>query len=59
MNNILTYSKQLRLLYVEDNKDSREATKKFFHTFFDDIIVAVDGEDGYNKFSNNKFLIMI
>ena len=59
MNDIVRYSKKLKLLYVEDNKDLRESTEKFFQTFFDNIIVAIDGEDGYNKFTSNSIDLII
>ena len=52
-------SQNLTLLYVEDNKDAREMTSMILEDFFNKIIVAVDGEDGYNKFLNNKIDLVI
>ena len=42
-----------KLLYVEDNKEAREATLGILEEFFGDIYIGVDGEDGYNKFIEN------
>ncbi|MEA3387641.1 MAG: response regulator [Patescibacteria group bacterium] len=47
-------TKDLTLLYIEDNEDSRESTLLILEDIFDNIIVAVDGEDGLDKFQNNK-----
>ncbi len=47
---LITSSKDLKLLYVEDNKDARETTGKLLSRFFDDIVIAVDGKDGLEKF---------
>jgi len=49
----------LKILYVEDNVDTREMTKILLEGFFDHIIVAVDGEDGYEKFKNNEIDLVI
>ena len=50
INKIQSYTKKLKLLYVEDNKETRTSTESLFERFFDDIIIAVDGKDGFNKF---------
>ncbi len=39
-----------KLLYIEDNKEAREATQGILEEFFGDIYIGVDGVDGYNKF---------
>ncbi len=51
---VLECSQDLTLLYVEDNQDSREVTAMMLEDFFKDVILAVDGEDGFNKFMENK-----
>ncbi len=51
---IMLHSKHLTLLYVEDNLESRESTLLILEEFFDNIIVAVDGADGYQKFQENE-----
>jgi len=53
MNNIeeiIKYSKKLKLLYVEDNLEARESTSIIFEEFFDDIKIAINGQDGFDKF---------
>ena len=52
-------SSSLRLLYVEDNVDSREMTAMVLEDFFDDIVIAVNGEDGYEKFLDNDIDVII
>jgi len=52
-------TKNLKLLYVEDNKDARETTILALDNFFDDIIVAVDGEDGFSKYKEHTFDLIL
>ncbi len=59
VNEVIKYSKDLKLLYVEDNEDAREMTTMILEDFFDSIIIAVDGEDGYNKFQENDIDLII
>ena len=59
LENIIKYSKNLTLLYVEDNMEARENTIFILEEFFDNIVVAVDGEDGFNKFKDNEIDIII
>jgi PAS domain S-box-containing protein len=59
VNEMIEYTKCLKLLYVEDNIDAREATVLILNEFFDDIIIAVDGLDGIEKFTNNDIDIII
>ncbi len=48
--NMLEYMKSLTLLCVEDSEDIRKIYKTIFEVFIDDIIFAVDGKDGYEKY---------
>ena len=57
--NLIKYSKTLKLLYVEDNKETRESTILTLENFFDDIVVAIDGDDGIDKFKQNNIEIVI
>jgi len=50
---IIKYTKRLKLLYVEDEIDSRAVTYSILSDFFDDIIIAVDGKDGLEKYIQN------
>ena len=56
---IIKYSKKLKLLYVEDNIEARESTAIIFNEFFAEIVIAVNGEDGYEKFSLSNFDLII
>ncbi len=56
---IIKYSQSLKLLYVEDNVDARESTQMVLEEFFDNIVVASDGEDGYTQFQENDIEIII
>ncbi len=54
LTDILVYTKKMTLLYVEDNKEIRDATLGIFQELFKEIIIAIDGEDGIDKFYENK-----
>ena len=52
-------TKELKLLYVEDDKSAREATLRLLGSFFNDIVTAEDGLDAINKLSENDFDLVI
>ena len=52
-------TRKLKLLYVEDEEDARENTVRFLSNFFTNIVVAVDGQDGLEKFKNGAFDIVL
>ena len=56
---LINHSHKLKVLYVEDNVDAREMTIMILEDFFNDIVVAVDGEDEYTKFQQHDFDIII
>jgi len=56
---LIKYSQHLKLLYVEDNADAREMTAMILEDFFDKIVIAVDGEDGFEKFQENEIDLII
>ncbi|MEA3456888.1 MAG: response regulator, partial [Campylobacterota bacterium] len=51
---ILNYSNTLTILYVEDDKAMREEMTEILQDFFSHVIVAEDGRDGWEKFTNHK-----
>ena len=51
--------KDIKILYVEDDSLARESTCKIINRFFKNVIVAVDGLDGLEKFKSNKIDIVI
>ncbi len=56
---IIQYTKHMTLLYVEDNKDTRVATLGILNNLFDNIIVGIDGQDGLDKFKDNKDIDLV
>jgi len=54
INKLVNITQTLRVLYVEDNLDARESTLGMLDTFFNNIVVGVDGEDGLDKFNNSQ-----
>ena len=48
---ILEYSKNLNVLYVEDNKELRESTVKIFKNYFSSVQTAANGEEGLDKYN--------
>lgn len=56
---IRAISSKCQLLYVEDNETVRDVTLSFLEEYFDEIIIAVDGEDGLLQFQNNKIDFII
>ncbi len=55
----IKYSSILKLLYVEDNESARDATLAIFEEFFEDIVVAVDGQDALEKFDSHAIDLII
>ncbi|MCK5854320.1 MAG: response regulator, partial [Sulfurovaceae bacterium] len=49
----------LTLLYIENCLKTRESTAIILKAFFETIIIAIDGEDGFNKFTKNKIDIIV
>ncbi len=52
---ILLISKNLKVLFVEDNKDIRESTLLILENFFDNITVGVDGVHGFELYKNHFY----
>ncbi len=53
LKNLVQFSRTLKILYVEDSLEAREQTLKLLENFFADIVVAVDGKEGLEKFYRN------
>ena len=56
---LLNISQNIRMLYVEDNKDARDAMLMMLKNFFPDITTAVDGEDGLIKYNSSTFDLIL
>jgi len=53
---IIDITKSLNTLYIEDNNDVRNQTLKMLDIFFDNIVIATNGNEGLNLYkSKNKF----
>ncbi len=59
MKELAQNSKSLRLLYVEDNEETRAETLGVLENFFSDIEIAEDGEAGLNKFHEGTFDLIV
>lgn len=59
MKELINYTQTLKLLYVEDNKEVRESTLLILEEFFSSVVVAINGEDGYEKFQENDIDLII
>ena len=56
---LIDFSKNLKVLYIEDNKDTRISFVGLMDNFFDDIVTAIDGMDGLEKFKNDSYDLII
>ena len=56
---VLACSSAYKVLYVEDNEEARDSTSVIFEDFFASVIIAVNGEDGLEKFKSNDIDIII
>lgn len=51
---IIKYSKNLSLLYVEDDSTLLEETSDILENFFSEVVTAVDGQEGIDKYIDKK-----
>ncbi len=56
---VMKQSKGMKLLYVEDDPVAREFIQMILGEFFTDIIVAVDGVDGLEKYNKENEIDLI
>jgi len=59
LNELIEFTQTLSVLYVEDNKEAREAITALLKNFFSDIVVAKDGIEGYEKYKEQEFDLII
>ncbi|MEA2100344.1 MAG: EAL domain-containing protein [Campylobacterota bacterium] len=57
--NIIKYSSNLNIIYAENDESIREINIPLFKDFFNEIIIASDGEDALKKFKNNSIDLII
>ena len=61
---ILVYSRNLNILYVEDDEQLRDATASIFKNYFANVDIAIDGKNALAKYEqyykeNNKYYDLI
>jgi len=56
---VIKLSKDIKILYVEDNEEARETTLQLLNTIFEDVDTAVDGAEGLSMFQAKKYDIII
>jgi len=56
---VLEYTRDLTILYVEDDLDIQEQTKKIFDNLFKSVTIANDGQEALNMYEKNDFDIII
>ncbi len=56
---MMKYTQDIKLLYVEDDVDTKNSTILFLDELFENIIVAQNGEDGLNKFKDNEIDLIL
>jgi DNA-binding response OmpR family regulator len=62
---IIAFTKNLKVLYIEDNIDVREQTLKMLNIFFNNIVVGSNGDEGLvvfkanNSYENSNFDLII
>ena len=56
---IVKLSKNIKVLFVEDNEVTRKEVQEILKMFFDKIITASDGLDGLKKFDENDIDLII
>jgi CheY-like chemotaxis protein len=59
MKELKKLTQKLRVLYVEDEDKVRETTVVFLNRFFDDIVVATNGQEGLESFEKGVFDLVI
>jgi len=52
---LLQETMKLKVLYVEDDEETRKHTLKMLHNFFSDIAVETNGSEGFKTFSNGNY----
>jgi len=55
----IKYTKELTLLYVEDDIEVQKHTQELFTSLFKSVVVANDGEEGLEYYKKNTFDIVV
>jgi len=57
--NLFITTKKLTLLYIENHDETIHENLKLFHTYFNKIIIAKNGQEGIDKFKTHDIHIII
>jgi signal transduction histidine kinase/PleD family two-component response regulator len=49
---VVQFCIKLEVLFIEDDKDAREATASFLSNFFEYVDIGIDGEDGLKQYTD-------
>ena len=52
-------STNIRVMYVESDCEEQKNTSSFLSKIFDNLVIAIDGEDGLKKFQDHKIDMII
>jgi YesN/AraC family two-component response regulator len=55
----MSINKNLRILYVEDEENIRNTFYSILASIFTNVQMAVNGKDGFEKYNNNQFDLII
>ncbi len=59
MKKLIKFTKTLKVLYVEDNEETRDSLEGLLRNYFSDITLASNGSDGLEKFKSTPFDLII
>jgi len=64
LNEVVKHSQSSKVLFVEDNLEIRESTVILLNELFDEVHIAVDGEDGLTQYrdfykNNNSYFDIV
>lgn len=59
LDELLSITKNLKVLYVEDEREARESMLLVLNNFFDFIETAENGKDGLDKFIKNSYDLVV
>ena len=55
LKDLIKQTTNLKVLYVEDDEETRTHTLKMLHNFFSNISIGMNGNDGLKNFKNDNF----
>ncbi len=59
LDKLVQKTKNIKVLYVEDEKEVREQTQRFLNHYFKEIVVSFDGQEAWEEFQKTNFDLII